>query len=164
MLSQTAADSRHAHDDDLQLYILGQLTEPEFAGLEGHLSACPECTDALGEAARLVHRLGPLVRRRPLADGVERRSEPRFVSGGVVRVRALSPRIAEPVEAHVVDISKNGLALMVPDRFACEAIVQVRFGTTFAVGEVRWCSEGAPEGFRIGIHLQDMVAARAAWA
>jgi hypothetical protein len=59
--SQTAIS--HQADDQLELYALGRLTEPEQAALEEHLLICEACRQRLEEAEAFAKAM-----RRAIAD------------------------------------------------------------------------------------------------
>ena len=147
----------HAHDDDLQLYVPGRLSAAEVAVLEGHVFDCVECMDRLGTAARVVHKILNLLLDNAAAD---KRTEPRFHISDAVFLRSLSPAMPDRWQVQIIDVSKNGLGLLVPTRLSSGGVVQVQSGTTFALGEVRHCREISEHLFHAGIKLQDVVALR----
>ncbi len=146
---------RHAQDDDLQLFVLGRLSAAKAAILERHVFDCLECTDRLGATARVVDQILNLLLDNA---GANKRTEPRFHISDAVFLRSLSPAMPDRWPVQIVDVSKNGLGLLVPTRLSPGGVVQVQSGATFALGEVRHCREISEHLFHAGIKLQDVVA------
>jgi anti-sigma factor RsiW len=148
---------RHAHDDDLHRYVLGRLSAEEVDLLERHLLDCVECKDRLGATAQLVAKILSLSRDDPATN---RRTEPRFRVSDPVFLRCLAPALPDRWPVRIVDISKNGLGLLVPTQLSPGSVVQVQSGTTFALGEIRHSRQISKHEFHIGISLQDIAAPR----
>jgi hypothetical protein len=148
---------RHAQDDDLRLFVLGRLSAAEVAVLERHVFDCVECIDRLGATARVVAQIVNLLLDNA---GANKRTELRFRISDAVFLRSLSPAMPDRWPVQIVDVSKNGLGLLVPTRLSPGGVVQVQSGTTFALGEVRHCREMGEHLFHAGIKLQDVVALR----
>jgi hypothetical protein len=145
---------RHAHDDDLQLYVLGRLSAEEVAVLERHLADCAECADKLSTTARLVAKLLTLTRHDT---GPGRRTEPRFELSDDVYLRCFAPMLPDRWRVQILNISSSGLGLLVPARLTRGVVVQIQSGPTFALGEVVYCRQINEREFQIGVRLQDMV-------
>jgi hypothetical protein len=148
---------RHAHDDELHLYIFGRMSAGEVKLLERHLSECGACNDKLGATAQLVARILKLSRDDASPN---RRTEPRFHVSDVVFLRSLAPLLLDRWPVQIIDVSKSGLGLLVPTRLLPDVIVQVQSGTTFALGEVRHSKQINERQFHTGIMLQDVIGAR----
>ena len=72
--------------DRLSEYIDDELTAPERAALDAHLTSCRECSVALDELRQVVARAGQLTGRPPAADlwpGIE----PRLIGRASCRER-----------------------------------------------------------------------------
>jgi hypothetical protein len=146
---------RHAVDDELHLYVLGRLSAKEAAVLERHVDDCAECQERLGATAQLVAKILNLTSRDA---GPGRRTEPRFDITDVVFLRSMAPVLPERWRVQILNISKNGLGLLVPTRLSPGVVVQIQSGLTFALGEVVYSRQINEQQFHTGIRLQDMVA------
>lgn len=144
----------HAPDDDLQLYILGRLSAAQVDVLEHHLSDCLECKDRLASTARFVARIVALKRDGPHSD---KRAHPRFRTTDTGFLRCLAPLLPQRWRIQIVDVSGNGLGLLVPTRLSVGALVQVHIGDTFVLGDVRYCTQIGENQFRTGVRIQDLV-------
>ncbi len=141
----------HVHDDELRLYVLGRLSAPEVEDFEHHVFHCAECKSRLDTTARFVAHLVHLQRDYRSSD---RRSEPRFRSSDAGFLRSFAPLSDERWPVQVIDVSKNGLGLLVPVRFSPGVLVQIQIDKTFALGEVMYATEISERQFRTGIRLQ----------
>lgn len=54
---------QHPSDDDLELYALGRLTEPDLGRVEEHLLVCEECRVRLDEEDAFVKAVRAALRR-----------------------------------------------------------------------------------------------------
>ena len=89
----------------------------------------------------------------------ERRRDPRFETDGPVVVVRLNPFAAEHLTGRLRDVSRNGLGLWVPESLIPGSILQIRLGTIFLMGEVRYCQETEVVGWcLVGVLLQDVFA------
>jgi hypothetical protein len=147
-------EAAHVHDDELRLYILGRLGASEVETLEQHVFHCPECKNRLNATARFVANLVHLQRDYRSSD---RRSEPRFHSSDTGFLRSFAPLSEHRWPVQVVDVSRNGLGLLVPVRLSRGVLVQIQIGMTFALGEVMYSTEIGEQQFRTGIRLQDVL-------
>jgi hypothetical protein len=154
---EDADSTHHVHDDDLQLYILGRLTAAEVDVLERHVFQCAECSERLATIARIVAQL---VQRPPDDRGSDKRSEPRVRTSDAGFLRSFSPLLPDGWPVQIIDVSKNGLGLVVPTQLSLGSLVQVQIGGTFALGEVRYSKQISEREFRTGIRLQDVVGLR----
>lgn len=152
-----ATCAHHAHDDDLQLYILGHLSAAEVDVLERHLSGCPECVGRLAATARFVAHIIALKRDSSHSD---KRADPRFRTTDAGVLRCLAPLLPERWPIQVVDVSRNGLGLLVPIRLSLGALVQVQVRDTIALGDVRYSTQISEHQFRTGIWIQDLIVTR----
>jgi hypothetical protein len=146
---------QHAEDDDLQLYVLGRLSVTEVDVLERHVFDCAECKDRLDTTAQIVAKIFNLHRDDEHGN---KRSEPRFRISDAVFLRSLAPTMPDRWPVQIVDVSTSGLGLLVPTRLSLGVLVQVQSGTTFALGEVRYCRQISEHQFHTGIRLQDVMA------
>jgi PilZ domain-containing protein len=84
-----------------------------------------------------------------------RRLETRFPTDESAKMRVLRPLSGSGSEVRILDISKGGLKLQVPDPLHPGMLVQVRMKTAIALAEVRYCVP-AGLGFHAGVSLQDV--------
>ncbi len=148
----------HVHDDELRLYILGRLSASEVETLEHHVFDCAECKNRLDTTAQFVAHLVHLQRDYRSSD---RRNEPRFRSSDAGFLRSFAPLSEERWPVQVIDVSRNGLGLLVPVRFSPGVLVQIQIDKTFALGEVMFSTEIGEREFRTGIRLQDVFVRKA---
>jgi anti-sigma factor RsiW len=144
-----SATIQHAHDDELQRYILGRLSAAEVDLLERHVLHCPECNARLAETARFVAQIIDLKRDQRASD---QRADPRFRASQSGVLRCFSPLLPDRWPVQVIDVSKAGLGLLVPVSLAPGALVQLHIGAMFILGEVRY-SKQVGNHFRTGIRL-----------
>lgn len=144
---------RHPTDDQLELYVLGRLTEDETKTLEAHLSGCSECATRLQEASEFFRDFAEAKPEEP--EGGERRRQHRFFSESPATIQSLSPLDLHTSEVNVVDLSENGVKLASAERIGVGSIVRIRLGTAFILGEVRFC---IPVGanFHVGVRIHDV--------
>jgi hypothetical protein len=147
--------SHHSDDDELQRYVLGRLSAAEIGVLEGHVFDCAECKNRLGATAQLVAKILSLQRVDPRAN---KRAEPRFRISDAVFLRCFSPLLPDRWAVQIIDVSKNGLGLLVPTHLSPGSLVQVKSGATFALGEVRYSRQISEHQFQTGIRIQDVAS------
>ncbi len=72
-------------------------------------------------------------------------------------MRQLSPLLNVRWEVHVLDVSKNGLRLEVPERLEPGTVVQIRLVKSCSIitAEVRHCMS-VGDGFQVGVEIQDV--------
>ena len=140
----------HLHEDDLELYLRGQLDSERLSATERHLIECKICrlnlSDCLGQRLALQVVLGPQT------DTTQKRSEPRFETNGEGTFQELHPLSLERHKVRIVNVSKNGLGLVSPKAILPGTIVQLRINDIVELANVRYCS-ASDEGFRIGLRL-----------
>jgi hypothetical protein len=145
--TQTAA---HLHEDDLELYLRGQLESGHLWSTEQHLLTCEMCRLQLSNC--LGQRLALQIIVGPQTTATQKRSEPRFDTKGEGTLQELHPLSLERRKVKIVNVSKNGLGLVSPKAFLPGTIVQLRIKDIVELGNVRYCS-ASDEGFRIGLRL-----------
>jgi len=140
----------HLHEDDLELYLRGQLESGRLAGTERHLLDCRICRLQLANC--LGQHLAIQIAAGPRTDTTQKRSEPRFDTNGEGTLQELHPLSVERCKVRIVNVSKNGLGLVSPKAILPGTIVQLRINDIVELGNVRYCS-ASDEGFRIGLRL-----------
>ena len=71
----------------------------------------------------------------------------------------LSPLQAERFEAHVLDVSHQGIKIRTQILLERGVILQIRLREMLITGEVRHCARAA-DGFHVGLYIQDCVERR----
>lgn len=140
----------HLHEDDLELYLRGQLESERLSSAERHLLECKICQLQLSNS--LGQRVAVQMVSRPKADLTQKRSEPRFDTKGEGTLQELHPLSLERRRVKIVNVSKNGLGLISPRAILPGTIVQLRIKDIVELANVRYCS-ASDEGFRIGLRL-----------
>jgi hypothetical protein len=141
----------HVHEDDLELYLCGRL-EPERAPIaESHLLECESCRQLLSEC--LGQRLALHAIKTAKSAAAQKRSEPRFDTAGEGTLQELHPLSLDRQKIKIVNMSKNGLGIVVPKAILPGTIVQLRIKDTVELGNVRYCRVLEGNGFQIGLRL-----------
>jgi hypothetical protein len=145
----------HIADADLQLYIRGQLKSLRVSALEDHALGCARCQVRITETARLVGQSSALSDRQRAYAAEENRLGHRFRVSGIGSLHVLTPLERDRVVVRMLDVSVNGIGLLLPRPLEAGALVQVHFGKVFSLGEVRYCRTSEGE-FHAGILVQDV--------
>jgi hypothetical protein len=143
----------HLHEDDLQLYIFDRLGATRESEVKLHLGECAACRARFAEALHFVGQLSELQRRQHTS-GAERRRHTRIPANAPASVRILNPLSTARLEAMVLDTSREGLRLRIPESIPRGAIIQVLLADAIVLAEVRYCEPAGPE-FRVGVRIQD---------
>jgi len=133
----------HSSDDDLRLYVGGQLSAASSIAVQAHLNQCEECQLRLADFAIQTCWKGP-----------ERRGEPRIPVNFAGRLKLLDPvtSIGPPHPVTVVEISRNGLKVVTPRYLIPKTLVQIRFNGNALLGEVRYCLQ-TEAGYLAGLKM-----------
>jgi anti-sigma factor RsiW len=146
----------HVQDSELEQYVRGQLSPSQISTVEAHLSQCESCGGRLAQAVKFVEQLAALSRaQQQLSEAGERRSSPRIPSNDPARLHLFNPFSTARSDVRVLDVSKHGLKLHVPEFLAPGSMVQIHLATSIALGEVRYCLPAAA-GFHVGVRLEDV--------
>ena len=84
----------------------------------------------------------------------DRRAETRVSTGELAKMKVLRP-LGESSEVEVLDISKGGLKLRVPEMLQPGTIIQVHLKAAIAMAEVRYCIANG-HGFHAGLRFLDL--------
>jgi hypothetical protein len=85
----------------------------------------------------------------------QKRSEPRFDTAGEGTVQELHPLSLDRQKIKIVNMSKNGLGIVVSKAILPGTIVQLRIKDRVELGNVRYCSAIGDNGFQVGLRLHD---------
>lgn len=141
----------HVHEDDLELYLRGQIESARLSNIERHLLECIFCRKRLSDC------IGQQAARRLLqgtkSEPAQKRSEERFNTEGEATLQELHPLSLHRQKVKIVNVSKNGLGLVSPQAILPGTIVQIRIKDTVELGNVRYCMALGQDSFRIGLRL-----------
>jgi anti-sigma factor RsiW len=146
----------HVRQNDLELYLSGDLPDAATTEISSHVSACVECSEKLGETRAFLDRLAGLSEQQSANPSpAERRQSQRIPTNDPARVKLLHPTVSEPLPARILDVSKDGMKVELPCALEPGTIVEVLFKRFLAIAEVRY-SVQVGEGFHAGVLIQDV--------
>ncbi len=131
-----------------------ELPSSQVPSVAAHVAECSACKGKLrGIKASLV---GPTLWERGRPEG-ERRKEYRLTVDEPASMRQLSPLLAVRWEVRILDVSKNGMRIEVPERLDPGTVVQIRLlkSSTIITAEVRHC-QSMGDGYQVGVEIQDV--------
>src|SRR5580658_8753810 len=99
----------HLQEKDLESYVLGQLPPREASTIEQHLQGCASCGTRLSTTVKVVRQMS-----RSSKDD-DRRRGGRVPTDDPASMHVLNPLSTARVEVRVLDVSKDGLRLRVPE-------------------------------------------------
>jgi hypothetical protein len=99
---------------------------------------------------QFVDQLADLSSKQAAYNRGESRQELRYPANDRAIMKVLSPEVQSYVDVQVLDVSRQGMKLMVTSFLHPGTIVQVRLNKTFLLGEVRYCVH-VKELFQAGI-------------
>ncbi len=141
----------HIHEDDLALYLRGQVESERLSLIELHLLECRMCQDQLSDCAGQQMKL--LSIKGAYSGAKQKRSEQRFRAEGEAILQEIHPLALERHKVKVVDVSRNGLGIISLKSILPGTIVRLRTKDIVELGNVRYCSPFDNERFRIGLRL-----------
>ena len=141
----------HIHEDDLRLYLQGQIESERLTLIERHLLECKTCQAELSDCSRKQAKL--LSIQGAHSSSTQRRSEERFRSEGEAILQEIHPLALERHKVKVVDVSRNGIGIISPKSILPGTIVRLRIKDIVELGNVRYCSPLDNQKFRIGLRL-----------
>ncbi|HLX44816.1 MAG TPA: PilZ domain-containing protein [Bryobacteraceae bacterium] len=143
----------HVGDEDLEMYILESLPLREQSAITSHLGSCATCQGKLVESVRFAGKIAAL-KQAGEKGGKDQRRFTRIATDMAASIRMLSPASSGRAHARVLDTSRDGLKLRVPEFLHPGATIQVRVTDTVAFGEVRYC-QPAGSAFHVGVQIRD---------
>jgi anti-sigma factor RsiW len=145
----------HMTTEDLELYVLGRLTEDRASVVARHLVECGSCGQLLDETREFVQQLRRLNERTSRdANWQERRRHPRLPTDDPAKLRVLQPVNLQTEDVQILDTSREGLRLRVPRALEAGALVQIRMKSLVVLAEVRHCRR-VGEVYHAGVAIQD---------
>lgn len=145
----------HIREEDLKLYALRRSLPDQMSSIEFHLAECETCRNKLTEVETFARQLAELGRRQGSGGETERRREPRFEVDTPASMQVLNPLSTNRVDVRILNLSKRGLRLCVPEFLQKGTIVQVRTKGSSMLGEVCHCSQVGTE-FQVGILITEV--------
>lgn len=145
----------HLNEDDLQMFIRGQLDLGSADAMDDHLRECPGCQGRLAHNARFIARCDDTTGTCEPYKGAEKRAEPRFRTEDWGLLRSVAPLSFERFAVRIVDVSRSGLGIILTGCLSRGTLVQIRIGKTVVLGEVRYSRPHGHE-FQTGLRLQDV--------
>ncbi len=149
----------HLQTQHIKSYVLGQLPEDLFTFVDSHIRDCAACGSLLLEMRRsLRHQAAGDEQSRVDHAASERRRNVRVATGSPAGLTVLNPPQPGCKDVTILDVSRDGLKLAVPDEILRGTIVQVHMADLFIMAEVRYCRQ-AGEAFHVGVLIQSVFAA-----
>jgi hypothetical protein len=116
-------------------FVVGRLTGHQLTAIRSRLAEC--------------ERL-----KRGGRSGAERRQEIRIATNEPARMKILQP-LSPSTEVRVLDISRSGLKITVPEMLTPGTVIQIHMRTAVAFAEVRYCGPSGEE-IHAGVRFQDV--------
>jgi len=146
----------HTPEQDLELYLLGRLTERQTSHIARHLWKCDECAERLTAARAFVQQMRELSQELAAGAGpAEQRKHRRITTAEPAQLRVLEPAALEPERVQILDVTGEGLKIAVSQPLVSGALVQIRLADSVVVAEVRNCRH-AGECYHAGIEVHDV--------
>jgi hypothetical protein len=134
-------------------YALGQLP-PELSIINNfHLTTCTPCSILLEETRAFIGRNTASFQ----SSGGDNRKSPRVPADDAATIVILQPAHSGNFATRVLDISKEGMKLLVPGALTRGTTIQIRLRDLFILAEVRYCLP-ADDAFHAGVLIQDVFA------
>ena len=86
----------------------------------------------------------------------ERRGGRRVPTDDPARMKVLYPSGGKGAEVRVLDVSRGGLRLRLPEFLQPGTIIQIQLKSLIAEAEIRYCVQAEEAGFYAGVELQDV--------
>lgn len=141
----------HPSDDDLEQFLRLRLPPEQSSAIYFHLFTCERCRNKAREFA-------PPARDRDGRRIPERRGDVRTSLSAPISLRVLDAS-ARHLEGRLVNVSKRGLKLQVPEALEPGVTVQIRLGGKLIMAEVRYClahDSSNNHEFHVGVKIQDV--------
>ena len=116
-------------------YVLGRLSPHQMTAVRSRLAECARS-------------------KRADRSGAERRLEVRIATDEPARMKVLQP-LGPAIEIRVLDVSRSGLKISVPEMLAPGTVIQIHMKTAIAFAEVRYVSP-CGDDLHAGVRFQDV--------
>lgn len=147
----------HTEAEHLELYALGELPADLCAAVESHLQTCVACGMRFEESRATIGEWVALA-DEPDFWGPEKRLHPRVKADEPAVLTVLKPEPSHRIKMRILDASREGLKLLVPQELLRGSLVQLYFRDLFILAEVRNCRP-AGTAFHAGVRIQDVFPA-----
>jgi len=142
-------------EGDVEWYVLGRLTEREAVVLSPSLAERQDC-GSRRQTSTSAAQMTDLSGCQGLYSGEDRRRDGVRVQmndgGSIVR---LNPPCEGRSEVRVLDASKGGVKISVPEMFHVGTLIHLRTKHLLVIAEVRYCV-GAGDNYHAGAQIQDV--------
>jgi hypothetical protein len=145
----------HIATEHLELYALGELAEDLSVIVESHLKTCVACGIQFEQSRAGI---GQWIAEPREESGRDQRKGPRVPTDDPAVLTILQPPQAGRIRMRILDASKDGLKLVVPDELIRGVVVQIHVRDLFIMAEVRYCVPAGAE-FHAGVLIQDVFPA-----
>jgi hypothetical protein len=147
----------HMREEHLEQYALGKLPD-ELAGVvESHLKECVPCGIRFEESRGSIGEWPAMPGKTRTARG-DRRKSPRTETDDPAVMTILKPDRSARIKVRILDASKEGLKILVPNELMKGMLVQVNVRDLFILAEVRYCRRSGAV-FHAGVFIQDVFPA-----
>jgi hypothetical protein len=102
-----------------------------------------------------LDHLAEVSRLQPRTEGQERRRDARILADELASLTRSNPLYVDRQEIRIINISKRGLKLSIPEPLEIGSIVRLRLKDVIVTVEVRYCLS-AGERFHTGVVIQDV--------
>src|SRR5712691_7490467 len=129
------------------------MPDTQISAITSHLAECETCRDKHAQTAKYISQLAELGRLQ--VGDRERRHEPRIPAAESASMKMVYPSPADRMDINVVNVSKGGLQLRVPEFLAPGVVIQILLKSLIMTAEVRYCLRVEDE-FHAGVEIQDI--------
>jgi hypothetical protein len=116
-------------------FVIGRLSPNQVSAVRSRLAECERS-------------------KRGERTGAERRQDVRVVTNDAARMKVLQP-LGPNTEVRVLDISRGGLKITVPEFLAPGTVIQIHVKSAIAFAEVRYCTHDGTD-WQAGVRFQDV--------
>jgi hypothetical protein len=141
----------HLQQVDLEAFVHNRLDSASVTGIQAHVRQCVPCAEKL--AALMIAQLTELSDAQRSAPP-DRRVGQRTQKGEAASLQTLSPLSFDHSQIQILDVSKEGFAVLSESPLKNGTIVHVQAGKTTLLGEVRYCTSADQGKFRAGIQFK----------
>ena len=145
----------HVTEEDLESYLHRQLLPNQISIVNEHLAECEGCRDRLQGTEAFLSQFVDLSKAQSRRENDHRERGQRYVVDEVASMTQLHPLVPGRSDIRVIDVSRDGLKLLVPAALEVGTVVQIRMRPIIVTGEVRHCTV-VGESFRLGVRILDL--------
>ena len=142
------SDLTHIQDEEITQYVSAGADPGRAPHIRSHILECSRCEKKL--VAQVAARLAELSSLQQAYNNRESREPARDSAS----LQSLCPLSFERIPVQMVDVSKSGFGVLTPSRLQPGTIVNIRNGTTDAIGTVRYCQTIGDNRYKAGIQTR----------